>query len=60
MLTALPAVKSAELVAAEGDGALYRLEVAGGAAGLAEALATQPRLRREPGRESSLRYRYGR
>jgi len=60
MLTALPAVKSAELVATEGDGALYRLEVAGGAAGLAEALATQPRLRREPGRESSLRYRYGR
>lgn len=60
MLTALPAVKSAELVAAEGDGALYRVEVAGGAAGLAEALASQPRLRREPGRDSPLRYRYGR
>ena len=60
MLIALPAVKSAELVAAEGDGALYRIEVAGGATGLAEALASQPRLRREPGRDSPPRYRYGR
>ena len=60
MLTALPAVKSAELVAAEGDGALYRIEVAGGAAGLAEALASQPLLRRESGRDSPPRYRYGR
>jgi hypothetical protein len=60
MLIALPNVKSAELVAAEGEGALYRIEVAGGAAGLVEALASQPRLRREPGRELPLRYRYGR
>jgi hypothetical protein len=60
MLVALPAVKSAELVAAEGDGALYRIEVAGGAVGLAEALASQPLFRRESGRDSPLRYRYGR
>lgn len=60
MLIALPAVKSAQLVTAEGDGALFRIEVAGGAAGLAEALASQPRLRREPGRDSPPSYRYGR
>lgn len=60
MLIALPVVKSAELVAAEGDGAVFRVEVAGGAAGLAEALAAQPRLRRESGRDGLPRYRFGR
>jgi len=57
MLIALPAVKSAELVIAEGDGAVFRVEVAGGAAGLAEVLAVQPRFSRESGRESPPRYR---
>lgn len=60
MLIALPVVKSAELVAAEGDGAVFRVEVAGGAAGLAEALAAQPRLRRESGRDGLPRYRFER
>jgi hypothetical protein len=60
ILIALSAVKSAELVAAEGDGALFRIEVAGGVAGLAEALASQPRLRSESTRDSIPRYRFGR
>jgi hypothetical protein len=60
ILIALSAVKSAELVAAEGDSALFRIEVAGGVAGLAEALASQPRLRSESTRDSIPRYRFGR
>jgi len=58
MLVALPAIKAAELVAADGEGAWFRVQVSGGTAGLAEALATQPRLKRE-GDKASLDYRYG-
>ncbi|MFM8845182.1 MAG: DUF2066 domain-containing protein [Gammaproteobacteria bacterium] len=58
MLVAMPAIKSADLVATDAEGAWFRVEVSGGAAGLAEALATQPRLKREGG-SNSRDYRYG-
>jgi hypothetical protein len=45
------------LIAADDEGAWFRVEVAGGPTGLAEALASQPRLRREGG-DDSPRYRY--
>jgi hypothetical protein len=57
ILESQPAVRSAELIAADGEGAWFRVEVAGGPAGLAEALASQPRLRREGG-DDPPRYRY--
>ncbi len=49
ILDSQPAIRSAELVASGAEGAWFRVEVAGGTAGLAEALAAQPRLRREGG-----------
>jgi hypothetical protein len=57
ILESQPAVRSAELFAADDEGAWFRVEVAGGPTGLAEALASQPRLRREGG-DDSPRYRY--
>jgi len=57
ILIAMPAIKSADLVATDADGAWFRVEVSGGAAGLAEALATQTRLKRE-GDRYSRDYRY--
>ncbi len=58
LLVAMPAIKSADLVATDAEGAWFRVEVSGGAAGRAEALATQPRLKREGG-SNSRDYRYG-
>jgi hypothetical protein len=57
ILESQPAIRSAELIAADDEGAWFRVEVAGGPAGLAEALASQPRLRREGG-DDPPRYRY--
>lgn len=59
LLVALPAIKSAELVATDGEGALFRIEIAGGQAGLIDALASQPRFKREGGQDDPPRYRYG-
>jgi len=59
LLVALPAIKAADLVATDGDGALFRVEVAGGVPGLIDALAAQPRFRREGARDDPPRYRYG-
>lgn len=59
LLVASPAIKSAELIVADGDDAWFRVVVSGGASGLAEALATQPRLKRESGGGDAPRYRYG-
>lgn len=56
ILDSQAAIRSAALVASAADGAWFRVEVAGGAAGLAEALAAQPRLRREGGADEPLRY----
>ena len=58
ILEANAAIKAAALVAAEGDAMLFRVEVAGGAAGLVSALANQSRLRREGGRNEPPRFRF--
>ena len=58
ILEAAPAIKSASLVAAEGNSVLFRVEVSGGAAGLVTALASQSRLRRESGRDELPRFRF--
>ena len=58
ILDAVPAIKSAALVASEADVVLYRVEVSGGAAGLITALASQSRLRRESSSNSSPRFRF--
>lgn len=51
LLESQPAIRSAELIAADTEGVWFRVEVAGGKAGLVEALASQPRLKREGGGE---------
>lgn len=58
ILEATPAIKSAAVVASEADVVLFRVEVAGGTAGLITALASQARLRRESIGNSSPRFRF--
>lgn len=58
LLESAAAIKSVELVAAEAEGALFRVTVAGGVSGLVSALASQPRLQRDGGRADLPRFRW--
>lgn len=58
LLEAAPSIKSVELVASEAGVVLFRVTVAGGNAGLITALSSQPRLRREGGRDELPTFRF--